>query len=97
MPATLLQQLPCHNRKYCCVLELPIAASLQQPEHRHTSSPACTPARSAGPPEMEASTTRRPLWGSEAMSSPTPWTSPSEDTLKSWYSLHQHEGVGHMQ
>ena len=38
---------------------------------------------------MGASTTSFPLVGSAAMSRPTPWTSPSELTLKFAYSLHR--------
>jgi len=49
------------------------------------SSPGRTPARSAGPPRMGATTSRRPLLA--PISRPTPCTSPSLDTRKSAYSL----------
>lgn len=50
-----------------------------------TSSPGSTPARSAGPPRMGATTSRRPSVA--PMSRPTPCTSPSLLTRKSAYSL----------
>jgi hypothetical protein len=49
----------------------------------------------AGPPEMGASTTSRPS-GDDAISSPTPCTSPSELTRKSAYSFEEEGRQAHV-
>jgi hypothetical protein len=59
----------------------PVHPSMERPSMDITSSPGCTPARSAGPPLMGASTSKWPWTGSLAMSRPTPCSSPSLDTL----------------
>lgn len=70
----------------CVAACSPFQPSVGAPSTARTSSPGWMPARSAGEPLMGARTTRRPLAGSDAMSSPTPCTSPSDVTRKSAYS-----------
>lgn len=59
-----------------------------------TDKPVVMPALSAGEPLMVDSTSRCLLTGSLAISSPTPCSSPSLLTRKSWYSLWRAQHTG---